>query len=186
MAMKEFAKAKSVDEKNKFMDKYGFTGLLLAGRDDYKHPVWQRRLYLYTLQDTFSCKKCGKCCRTLWPIRVSAEELKLIASTINMAEDEFSSPIEDKKDSGLTLKQRDGACLFLKDNECSIHLVRPLTCRCFPFVTGATDDFVVGNTTDIPVACEEALTHARNMEKMVKTAERTRGEKSAQTAASPS
>lgn len=87
---------------------------------------------------TFSCRRCGACCRIKDGIvRVSDAEVARIAAFLGMEEDDFiANETELAPDRrGLVLKSReDGACAYLTaDNLCRINPVKPDKCRTFPF-----------------------------------------------------
>ncbi|TFG30800.1 YkgJ family cysteine cluster protein [Candidatus Thorarchaeota archaeon] len=111
----------------------------------------------------FECTRCGSCCRdrqilvTVTSndiIRIS-KALELIPSEILRALDFYivepgtSPPVGLEKIPYITTergqayvalkKLENGDCIFLKDNECMIHPVRPRVCKSFPFVFNETD-----------------------------------------------
>lgn len=84
----------------------------------------------------FQCIRCGMCCRmpgyvyvtdadvTRWAAFESVEEEEIIAKWCRLAPNR----------SQLCLKtDRDGACMFLTAEGCSIYEVRPDQCRNYPF-----------------------------------------------------
>jgi len=84
---------------------------------------------------TYLCQRCTACCR--WPgfVRVTEEEIAAIASHVGMEEDHFIQHYTRLRPNrgGLALIDReDGACFFLKGNECSIQSVKPQQCKDFP------------------------------------------------------
>ena len=47
---------------------------------------------------------------------------------------EFAVEIEDKEPYVYEMtKTKEGKCVFLKDNQCTIYALRPLVCRFYPF-----------------------------------------------------
>ena len=78
---------------------------------------------------TFTCTKCGECCKPL--VKVSQREIELIKSA---GKKDFTD------DTGYSklLKQKDGYCIFLeKQGEeylCQIYDHRPDVCRKYPFI----------------------------------------------------
>ena len=86
---------------------------------------------------TFSCRRCGACCRIKDGIvRVSDGEVKRIAAFLGMKEGDFiATETELAPDRrSLVLKSRpDGSCAYLTaDNLCRINPVKPDKCRTFP------------------------------------------------------
>jgi len=104
----------------------------------------------------FACTKCGACCRDeSLLVTVTGSDIVRIASVLGLSSDEtlkaldfyilseeLSTPIgleripSIKTERGLAyiaLKKMDtGDCIFLKDNLCMIHPVRPVVCKSFP------------------------------------------------------
>jgi len=84
---------------------------------------------------TYLCQRCTACCR--WPgfVRVTEEEVSAIATHLGMEENHFIQNYTRLRPNrgGLALIDReDGACFFLKGNECSIQKVKPQQCKDFP------------------------------------------------------
>ncbi len=82
----------------------------------------------------FVCQRCGRCCKILSKIvfdpvekKVYMENLEEISKHVNLDEliEELSEKIDTKHPVMLP-------CPFLKGNRCSIHPVRPKSCRIFP------------------------------------------------------
>jgi Fe-S-cluster containining protein len=78
------------------------------------------------------CNQCGVCCK-LFLINLNEDEYfsrKYVTEHIYHPEITNFSEVEDY---GLNfIKQNiDGSCFYLKDNNCSIHEVRPAVCREF-------------------------------------------------------
>ncbi len=82
----------------------------------------------------FVCQQCGKCCRILSKVvfdpverKLYMENLEEISKYINLDEliEELSKKVEAKHPVKLP-------CPFFKDNKCSIHPIRPRSCRIFP------------------------------------------------------
>ncbi len=88
--------------------------------------------------DTFLCQRCGNCCRQPGPVRLTENEVSVIAGFLGLSDSDFTSSYtrlsEDRR--GLVLTERpDGACIFLDDapTACRIQPVKPAQCRGFPF-----------------------------------------------------
>jgi len=90
-------------------------------------------------QPRFSCSGCGKCCRELLGMGVTAgllllpEEIPLFPDhLIKPCQAKGTHPNDKKKFYLLTLQYTENVCIHLKDNKCMIYNKRPLVCRAFP------------------------------------------------------
>jgi Fe-S-cluster containining protein len=111
----------------------------------------------------FECTKCGACCRedsllvtvtgrdivrisiglTLGPNEVIRALDFYLVSGIESPEGlrDFPTVNTEKGPAYIALKKMEnGDCVFLKDNLCMIHLIRPSVCMSFPFVFSNNDD----------------------------------------------
>ncbi len=86
----------------------------------------------------FVCQQCGKCCRILSKVvfdpverKLYMEDLEEISKHVNLDAliEELSRKVKAKHPVKLP-------CPFFKDNRCSIHPVRPGSCRIFPLGEG--------------------------------------------------
>ena len=106
----------------------------------------------------FECIKCGECCRRKGLIvTVTGRDVARLSSTLGMAAPDLLRALDFyvlpengtapkglrdtpllKTESGNAYmalrKMESGDCIFLKDNQCMIHPIRPFVCRTFPFV----------------------------------------------------
>jgi Fe-S-cluster containining protein len=86
----------------------------------------------------FKCIKCGICCgdtkeknRHVLLLKTEAEQ---IAKATGRQVFKFAVKIEDKAPYSYKMKKRkNGKCIFLENNRCSIYSLRPLICRFYPF-----------------------------------------------------
>ena len=86
----------------------------------------------------FECVKCGICCgdtkeknRHVLLLKTEAEQ---IAETTGQQIFKFAVKIEDKAPYKYEMKKRkNGKCVFLQNNLCTIYSLRPLICRFYPF-----------------------------------------------------
>ncbi len=87
-----------------------------------------------TVRIPFVCQRCGKCCRILSKIvldpvekRIYMENLEEIRKHVNLEElvERLCQEVDVKHPVKLP-------CPFLKDNLCTIHSIRPRSCRMFP------------------------------------------------------
>lgn len=76
----------------------------------------------------FECQMCGECCRNRWVPLTLGDVLRL--GEIRPIE-EFLLIWNGKK---LVIDRRkwDNGCIFLEDNRCEIHGIKPLICRLYP------------------------------------------------------
>jgi len=105
----------------------------------------------------FECKKCGACCRedTIL-VTVTGSDIASISAGLGLGSDEVIRAFDFYLVSGVEppeglrdfpainteqgpayialKKMKNGDCIFLKDNLCMIHTIRPVVCMSFPFV----------------------------------------------------
>ena len=108
-------------------------------------------------QIQFECTKCGACCReNSLLVTVTGRDIVRISTGLDLtsseviraldfylsADNESSQGLRDfpavnteKGSAYVALKKlENGDCVFLKDNLCMIHVIRPAVCMSFPFV----------------------------------------------------
>jgi len=79
----------------------------------------------------FECSGCTKCCRG-WRIRVDEA---------SRPELERFQGVQKSDGRYFTKKKADGSCVFLSDDQrCSVHAIKPVGCRQFPFRFCRTPD----------------------------------------------
>lgn len=85
----------------------------------------------------FQCTACGKCCSGapgfVW---VNASEVKQLAQSLEMTEDEFRDDFVRKVGNRSSLKEYpDGDCILLdpETRHCLVYDARPIQCRTWPF-----------------------------------------------------
>lgn len=84
----------------------------------------------------FECTKCGQCCRgTNGYVWVGEAEISRMAEAKGLALDDFGKLYLRKVATRYALLDTpaSGDCIFLEDNECSIHAARPDQCRRYPW-----------------------------------------------------
>ena len=83
----------------------------------------------------FECQKgCTACCEQQGFVYLSAEDLPRIAKFLGLAEKEFERRYVYRTRHLLRLRvPRHAQCHFLREGGCSIHQVKPVQCRIFPF-----------------------------------------------------
>jgi len=84
----------------------------------------------------FKCTGCGKCC-TGSPgyVFVSASDLEALAQHLQMPKEEFLKQYTHNVDGYFSLIDAADtqACIFLKEEKCSVYEARPIQCRTFPW-----------------------------------------------------
>lgn len=87
----------------------------------------------------FECTGCGKCCTgPKGSIFIDHEDLEGMANLLELAPKDFKRLYVKNRNNSLSLVERkreegDYACIFLKDNRCSVYQSRPKQCRTYPF-----------------------------------------------------
>jgi Fe-S-cluster containining protein len=89
----------------------------------------------------FSCSGCGHCCRGLRVPLTLADAAKLPADAVawldpdevDMTGEPESFVLLPEGRRLLVLAQRDGACVFLAGDRCTVYESRPSACRLYPF-----------------------------------------------------
>ncbi len=87
------------------------------------------------MENDFSCKRCGNCCRIPGEVRLLKDEPEQIAAALGMSTEDF---IEQhtrltRDRLGLSIVERDDdSCSMLDPGGCRIHAVKPYQCRAFP------------------------------------------------------
>ena len=108
----------------------------------------------------FDCRRCGDCCKGYGGTYVTREDIEAISSYIGTASEKFVTEYCQLSGKRPVLAQgTDGYCIFW-DKLCTIHPVKPLMCRRWPFLKSLlTDsknwqimaDSCPGIHTDVPV-----------------------------------
>lgn len=84
--------------------------------------------------EKFECQRCNECCRQPGFVYLLQNEADDIAKFLGMNSFDFVNQyceLEDRRKLVLK-KHADEACIFLRENGCSIHAVKPQQCRDFP------------------------------------------------------
>ncbi len=100
--------------------------------------IIQKNTHKHNLIGMSECKKCGKCCQ-FDSGHLVEDDVKKISSHLRMTQENFTKKYLDESEKFNTkafkpklVKERTmpyGRCIFLKDNLCSIHSVKPLHCK---------------------------------------------------------
>lgn len=82
------------------------------------------------------CLSCANCCKTMTPTFTNSD-IKRISAYLEMTPDDFKNKWlhYDKKDKDWVNNKQPCQFLNLKDNKCSIYVVRPGSCAGFPHLT---------------------------------------------------
>jgi Fe-S-cluster containining protein len=82
----------------------------------------------------FKCRQCGKCCRGYGGTYLAERDIERIARYMESDPDRFVDQFCNISGNRPVLAQRqDGYCVFW-DQLCTIHPVKPLMCRKWPFL----------------------------------------------------
>jgi len=87
----------------------------------------------------FQCTKCGICCgdtqEKIRHILLLSAEAEQIATATSQPITHFAVQVEGKAPYGYEMKKtlKNGKCVFLAQNRCTIYALRPLICRFYPF-----------------------------------------------------
>lgn len=114
----------------------------------------------------FQCKRCGTCCATGDPIRLKYEDISKIAKHLkippNKAIKKLTVPDPERK--GVLDFKHILPCKFYDTNAnvCKIYVVRPWSCRIFPFlgIYGSENQVKVNESCPGSVATMKMLTAA--------------------------
>lgn len=94
------------------------------------------RSYFFDEGLRFECTGCGDCCcGAPGTVFVNREEADRIARHLQLDVGDFLSRYAYPVEGGHSLKEvgDDYACIFFKDNRCTIYEARPVQCRTYPF-----------------------------------------------------
>jgi len=86
----------------------------------------------------FECTACGRCCVNHGDgyeyVFSTRDERKALAAHFGLSLEAFERRYCERIDGvGLSFKSRDGGCIFLAGQRCSVYGLRPKQCRTFPF-----------------------------------------------------
>ncbi|MBS1832934.1 MAG: YkgJ family cysteine cluster protein [Acidobacteria bacterium] len=84
----------------------------------------------------FECQRgCTKCCETKGYVYITDDDLARISTYLKMKPEEFTVRFVYKTKHLRRLRKPGNGeqCRFLKDGGCSIHAVKPVQCRLYPF-----------------------------------------------------
>lgn len=83
----------------------------------------------------FECTGCGGCCRRPGVVEFTPIDIAHISQHLELTQDEFCATyLEQTPGHAWRINVEDDApCVFLKDDQCSIHDVKPVQCSSYPF-----------------------------------------------------
>jgi Fe-S-cluster containining protein len=83
----------------------------------------------------FECQPgCTNCCRAHGFVYITEQDLQRIAGYLKLTPGEFEARYVYRTKHLLRLrKPRAKQCHFLEENGCSVHAVKPVQCRLYPF-----------------------------------------------------
>lgn len=85
----------------------------------------------------FECTVCGRCCHArgeVAQVYANRRERQALADFLGIEAEVFDARYTQQDEDGhLTLRFEDGHCVFLKDDQCSVHEAKPVQCRTWPF-----------------------------------------------------
>jgi uncharacterized protein len=107
--------------------------LILNGRSSFRSANFRMR---------FECQPgCTACCEQQGFVYLTAHDAIRIAGFLEMAPDEFERRYIYRTRNLRRLKvPRHSQCYFLRDGRCSIHAVKHVQCRAFPYWPELVDD----------------------------------------------
>lgn len=87
------------------------------------------------IEEKFECQRCNECCRKPGYVYLKEGEAERIAEYLKLPIYDFTDQYCDVIDRRRLVlkKQPDEVCIFLDDNGCQVHAVKPEQCREFPY-----------------------------------------------------
>lgn len=98
-------------------------------------PTVSEQLTVGRFHFRFECQAgCTNCCTQKGHVYLSEEDIGRIAGFLGMEREAFEAQYVTRKEEYPRLKMRLAQdCYFLREGGCSIHEVKPLQCRVFPY-----------------------------------------------------
>lgn len=88
----------------------------------------------------FQCQQCGDCCAGRGGIFVRPEEIRALAAFLDLDEEEFRARYLEPSPLGTRLAVANGVCVFMENNRCRVHPVKPFICKQWPFLPALLQD----------------------------------------------
>ncbi len=132
-------------------------------------------LHLTSLVRAWKCRQRGMCCK-VHSIPISETQRRRITRRLVEVGDERAEMLQtgpfEVVDGWLQLPRRDGACVFLEDDLCSLHKrfganAVPNACAKFPYIMMLTDDRLVASLSFQCPTALELLAHSPGFEILV-------------------
>lgn len=99
---------------------------------NHRHSDRRLQNFAAEIQAQIDCTKCANCCRVT-ETGITERDIEKLAKFLGMTVEEFFRDYTERaSDNELILKRNDGACVFLKDNLCTVYEARPQNCVKFP------------------------------------------------------
>lgn len=83
------------------------------------------------MTENFNCVRCGNCCKEFYPI-FTEEDVICASSFLNISVEEFKDRYTTVADDGSCNVINEIPCVFLKNDLCLIHSVKPEVCKKYP------------------------------------------------------
>lgn len=103
---------------------------MVVTRNPEDQPWWADGL-------PFHCRQSGRCCHRrgdIGYVYVNLRERRRLAAHLNLPLEEFTSRYTVAEDDDSRVLRFDGEhCTFLENNQCSVHVAKPVQCRTWPF-----------------------------------------------------
>jgi len=110
-------------------------------------------------ENIFNCKKCGDCCKGYGGTFVTSKDIEAISQYIKTDPEEFiKNYCHMSGRKPLLIQGENDHCIFW-DKVCTIHPVKPVMCKSWPFIQSVLTDvknwhimasFCPGIRTDVP------------------------------------
>ncbi len=87
-----------------------------------------------TLLEKFECRRCNLCCKQAGYVYITPQESEGMAHFLRIDIYEFVDQYCDllQRNQLVLKKHADESCIFLTEEGCSLHAVKPRQCRDFP------------------------------------------------------
>jgi len=102
----------------------------------------KRKQIIRRIRSSFVCMRCNKCCTAPGAVYVKGRDIDRLASHLNLTREDFLERYCMMDEGRWELKlQKDGACIFLNSEGCTVHTAKPSQCRSFPMVWRSPESF---------------------------------------------
>lgn len=107
----------------------------MAAVEQAHPPVVSDLVQIGKVEFRFECRPgCTTCCTKEGDVFLTDEDVKRIAPHFDLSPQEFLARHCDQRDGETRLADKSSdPCRFVTETGCSIHEVKPLQCRTFPF-----------------------------------------------------